>query len=154
MTTIQTSTDQTTASPSTTIRSATIQLATAQPATGGPAAPRDAGDRFFAAVRRYGAVRATTRGPRRRVAGVAAALAERWGIAPWVLRAAFLVLALAGGIGVGLYAVGWAVLPDARGRLEAEAAHRGDVSPTFVLVVALVVADLLLGHGIIGVAGW
>ena len=144
MTTIQTSTDQTTASPSTTIRSA----------TSGPAAPRDAGDRFFAAVRRYGAVRATTRGPRRRVAGVAAALAERWGIAPWVLRAAFLVLALAGGIGVGLYAVGWAVLPDARGRLEAEAAHRGDVSPTFVLVVALVVADLLLGHGIIGVAGW
>ena len=151
----------TAASPSTANQPATNQPATNQPATNQPAtsgfpagpAPRTAADRFFAAVRQYGAVRATEHGPRRRVAGVAGALAERWGIAPWVLRGAFVVLTLAGGIGLGLYGLGWALLPDARGRLEAEAAHRGDVSPTFVLVVALIVVDLLLGHGLLGFAG-
>ncbi len=48
------------------------------------------------------------------VAGVAAGIAFRLGIAPVYARAAFVVLAFAGGVGVVLYGVGWALLPDDR----------------------------------------
>lgn len=48
------------------------------------------------------------------VAGVAAGIALRLGIAPVYARAAFVVLAFAGGAGVVLYGVGWALLPDDR----------------------------------------
>ncbi len=48
------------------------------------------------------------------VAGVASGAALRLGIAPVYTRAAFVVLAFAGGIGIVLYGVGWALLPDDR----------------------------------------
>ncbi len=48
------------------------------------------------------------------VAGVASGVAYRLGIPPVYARAAFVVLAFAGGIGVVLYGVGWALLPDDR----------------------------------------
>lgn len=41
------------------------------------------------------------------LAGVAQGLANRLDIAPWVVRAAFILLAFAGGAGVALYAAGW-----------------------------------------------
>ena len=41
------------------------------------------------------------------LAGVAQGLANRYGIAPWVVRAVFILLAFAGGAGVALYAAGW-----------------------------------------------
>jgi phage shock protein PspC (stress-responsive transcriptional regulator) len=43
----------------------------------------------------------------RMLAGVAQGFANRFGIAPWVVRAAFILLAFAGGAGVALYAAGW-----------------------------------------------
>jgi phage shock protein PspC (stress-responsive transcriptional regulator) len=41
------------------------------------------------------------------LAGVAQGLANRFGITPWVVRAAFILFAFAGGAGVALYAAGW-----------------------------------------------
>lgn len=46
------------------------------------------------------------------VAGVAAGLAHRLGIAPVVVRCAFVVLTLAAGTGAMLYVLGWLLLPD------------------------------------------
>ncbi len=45
------------------------------------------------------------------LAGVAAAIAGRTGLAVGFVRLAFLVLALFGGFGVLLYAAGWTLLP-------------------------------------------
>jgi signal transduction histidine kinase len=47
----------------------------------------------------------------RAVSGVSIGLAQHFGIPTWVVRASFVILAFAGGIGVVLYAAFWAVLP-------------------------------------------
>lgn len=106
-------------------------------------------DRFFAAIRRSGIVRSHDRW----VAGVAGGLAERTGVNPLAVRAAFVVLSLFGGVGLGLYGIAWALLPDRTGRIEAQAAQRGDVSGALALAVGLVVLDLVLGNGLLGL-GW
>ncbi|HET9071470.1 MAG TPA: PspC domain-containing protein [Acidimicrobiales bacterium] len=49
------------------------------------------------------------------VGGVAAGLAERLGLDPTVVRAAFVVTALASGFGLAAYVVGWLALPVAAG---------------------------------------
>ena len=48
----------------------------------------------------------------RMVAGVAAGLAERVDIPAWVVRLAFLLMALSGGFGVVAYAAGWLLIPE------------------------------------------
>lgn len=45
------------------------------------------------------------------VAGVAAALAARWGVPRWLLRIGFLVLLPVGGLGALLYLLGWLFIP-------------------------------------------
>ncbi|MFB9375802.1 PspC domain-containing protein [Kineococcus gynurae] len=105
-------------------------------ATGAPGV-----ERFYAWLRRTGLVREDDR----IVGGVSGALARRVGVAPVAVRVAFAVLALVGGFGLALYGLAWALLPDRSGRIEAEAAHHGDVSGALVAAVVLVVADLLLG---------
>lgn len=110
---------------------------------------RTSADRFFGTVRSWGLVR----GRERWVSGVSGAIATRAGVDVRGVRVAFVLLTLFGGIGVALYGALWALLPDLTGRIEAEAAHRGDVSAPLVLAVGLVVADLLLGHGLLGL-GW
>lgn len=113
----------------------------------GPApAPASAADRFFGAVRRSG----LTRSRDRWVAGVAGGLARRLGVDPLAVRVALVVLSAFGGLGLGLYGLAWALLPDAAGRIEAQAAQRGDVSGSLALAVGLVVLDLVLGHGLLG----
>lgn len=106
-------------------------------------------DRFFGAIRRTGLVRSRDRW----VAGVSGGIAQRIGVDPVVVRVAFVVLSLFGGLGLGLYGLAWALLPDATGRIEAQAAQRGDVSPSLAIAVGLVVLDLLLGQGLLGL-GW
>ncbi|MCI2237970.1 PspC domain-containing protein [Paenibacillus sp. TRM 82003] len=109
-----------------------------------PAGPRPGPDRFFDGVRRTG----LTRGHDRWVAGVCGGVAHRLGVNPAAVRVGVVVLALLGGLGVLLYGLAWAVLPDATGRIEAQAAHRGDVSASFVAAVGLVVLDLIGGVGL------
>ncbi|PRY14036.1 PspC domain-containing protein [Kineococcus rhizosphaerae] len=112
-------------------------------------AARTAADRFFTGVRRTRLVRSRDRW----VAGVAGGLADRAGVNVNVVRVAFVVLSLFGGIGLGLYGLAWALLPDATGRIEAQAALRGDVSAPLVLAIGLVVLDLVFGNGLLGL-GW
>lgn len=113
-----------------------------------PARPT-AVDRFFASIRRSGLVRSRDRW----VAGVAGGIAQRTGVHVNAVRIGFVVLALFGGIGLGLYGLAWAFLPDVTGRIEAQAAQRGDVSAALALAVGLVVLDLVLGNGLLGL-GW
>lgn len=110
---------------------------------------QNSADRFFGAIRRSG----LTRSRDRWVAGVAGGLAQRIGVEPVVVRVAFVVLSLFGGLGLGLYGLAWALLPDQTGRIEAQAAQRGDVSGALAVAVGLVVLDLILGQGLLGL-GW
>lgn len=45
------------------------------------------------------------------LAGVAAAVAERTGIAPWAVRLGFVIATLFGGLGLFAYLVGWILIP-------------------------------------------
>ena len=75
--------------------------------------------------------------------GVCAGLARRFGVDPVLVRAAAVVLAFVGGLGLTIYVLLWLVMPDRRGDILAERAiRRGDAGPIALLVVAAV---LLVG---------
>jgi signal transduction histidine kinase len=79
------------------------------------------------------------------VAGVAVGLSEHLRLRVWVVRTVFVVLALAGGIGVVLYAALWAVLPlvpDPEG--DADAEHTRDVARLLALAAVTIGVLLLL----------
>lgn len=61
----------------------------------------------------------------RMIAGVAAGTAEQLGVSPLLVRAALLALVPAGGLGVVLYLVGWAVVLDGEHVVEGKAAPAG-----------------------------
>jgi signal transduction histidine kinase/phage shock protein PspC (stress-responsive transcriptional regulator) len=77
------------------------------------------------------------------VAGVAAGLADALGLDPNVVRCGFVVLSIASGLGVILYAAGWALLPTAPERMERTVSPRGDVVATAAFG-AVVLGGLLL----------
>ncbi|MGH9169965.1 MAG: PspC domain-containing protein [Acidimicrobiales bacterium] len=52
-------------------------------------------------------------GDDRMIAGVAAGVADYFGLEVTIVRIAFVVLALAGGIGIPAYLAGWLLMPDA-----------------------------------------
>ncbi len=60
----------------------------------------------------------------RALGGVAAGVAEHLGLPPLVIRGAFLVLALSGGVGIAMYAALWVVTPQAEGARPADASDR------------------------------
>lgn len=87
------------------------------------------------------------RSPRKRiVAGVAGGIGERLGVEPALVRIAFALLSVAALLGLVLYAVLWAVLPEDRGRMKCQppTARR---SAALVLVV-LGVLGLLRPSGL------
>ncbi len=51
---------------------------------------------------------------KRMLGGVCAGMGAYWDIDPWIVRAVFFVLAMAGGLGVLTYIILWIVLPEAR----------------------------------------
>ncbi len=81
------------------------------------------------------------------VAGVGAGTAARLGVGPAFVRAAFVTLALAGGIGVVLYAVGWLGAPDENEFGEMIVADRPASNRQKVGLAAIYVALLLLLQG-------
>lgn len=87
------------------------------------------------------------------VAGVAAGLAENLRVPLWLVRVAFVLLALSGGIGIVLYVAFWAVLPlDAEGE-DAPAARSSDTARLLALGAIVVGLGLLLtalGLGVLG----
>src|SRR2546427_2150856 len=90
-------------------------------------------------VDRLGLTRSTTD---RVIAGVAGGIAERLGVDPVVVRLAFVVLALAGGVGAVLYLVIWLIAPE-RAPQPAPAADRGTL-PVRILAIVLVALGSLL----------
>ncbi|MEO3936171.1 PspC domain-containing protein [Dermatophilaceae bacterium Soc4.6] len=84
--------------------------------------------------------------------GVAGGLAVRFGVDPVLVRAGFVLLAIFGGLGVPLYALAWALLPDAQGSILAERAVRQRDKRSVGLLV--LVAALVLGNLDGGRAWW
>ncbi len=77
------------------------------------------------------------------VAGVAAGLANALGLDPNVVRCGFVVLAIASGLGVILYGVGWALIPVAPAGRERPESQGGDAIGTTAFG-AVVLGGLLL----------
>lgn len=79
---------------------------------------------FFASVRRLGIWRTQDRW----AGGVAAGIAHRFGLDPLLVRGLFVVVTLFGGLGLVVYGLAWALLPEASdGRIHLEQAVRGHV---------------------------
>ncbi|MGN7250653.1 MULTISPECIES: PspC domain-containing protein [unclassified Arthrobacter] len=92
------------------------------PAYGSPGYGRAAQPvNFFDWIRSHG----VHRGRDRWIGGVSSGIAERMGIDPLIVRGIFIVLTLFAGIGVLLYGLGWALLPEPDGRIHTQEAGAG-----------------------------
>ena len=86
------------------------------------------------------------------VGGVASGIAQRLGVDPLIVRGIFIVLAIFAGVGVLLYGLAWALLPEPDGRIHVQeaAAGRWSGGMTGALITTLIG---LPGLGS-GVWGW
>ncbi|ADG75433.1 phage shock protein C, PspC [Cellulomonas flavigena DSM 20109] len=110
------------------------------PGTTPPPAPNG----FWAGVRRTGLYRSDERW----VGGVAGGLAARIGVDPLIVRGVLAVSFLLGGLGLLLYGVAWALLPDARdNRILLERLGAGDADGALLGSLAFVVVGLARGDG-------
>ncbi|MBO0920616.1 PspC domain-containing protein [Cellulomonas sp. zg-ZUI222] len=99
---------------------------------------------FWAGVRRTG----LRRSDERWLGGVAGGLAERVGVDPLVVRGLFAVTFLVGGLGLVLYGVAWALLPDDRDdRILLERMGAGDADGALLGALAFVVVGFARGDG-------
>ncbi|WP_457963159.1 PspC domain-containing protein [Arthrobacter sp. D1-29] len=76
---------------------------------------------FFTWIRSHG----IQRGRDRWIGGVSSGIAYRMGIDPLIVRGIFIVLTLFAGIGVLLYGLAWAFLPEPDGRIHVQEAGAG-----------------------------
>ena len=106
--------------------------------SGSPAAPGGGSNGFFAAIRST----AIVRGSDRWLAGVCGGIALRAGLNPTSVRVLTIVVGILGGPVLFAYAVGWALLPDATGRIHAEQAVRGVFDPAMIGIIALVAISI------------
>ena len=91
-------------------------------------------DRFFDALRGIDVRRRTDDTWFR---GVCSGLADRLGVDPVIVRAGFVLLALLGGVGITIYLVAWALIPNDRDEIVAQRALRdGDGASIVVIVLA------------------
>lgn len=126
----------------------------ADPATGPVAGPAPAApgqqpypeSGFFASIRRG----LFPRSEQRWVGGVAGGLAERIGWDPLLVRGLLIISFFLGGLGLILYGVGWALLPERDGRIHLQEAIRGN----FDVAMLGAVAVLLMGFAWGGPLGW
>ena len=121
------------------------------PPQGAPAAGQSFLDDSFGRLRTSGFVRDSDA---RWFGGVCSGLARRLGVDPTLIRAAAIVLAFVGGVGLTLYVLLWLLMPDRRGEILAERGIRhGDVGA----IALLGLAGLLVLGGIASVGsgdGW
>lgn len=102
---------------------------------------------FFTWVRSHG----IRRGSDRWVGGVSSGVADRLGVDPLIIRGVFIVLTLFAGIGVLLYGLAWALLPEPDGRIHVQEAGAGRWSTGMTgSLVATVVGLTGLGGGFWG----
>ncbi len=105
---------------------------------GGPPRPHGS-DSFFDSLRRAGVVRANDRW----IGGVAAGLARRLGVDPLLVRGAFVVLTLFGGLTLVVYGLAWALLPEeSDGRIHLQEAIRGRFDAALAGAAAFVVVGI------------
>ncbi|MCB7136687.1 PspC domain-containing protein [Cellulosimicrobium marinum] len=116
------------------------------PGTTSDDTPRDPGrppgggtDGFFDAVRRAGVSRSDDRW----VGGVAAGVAERFGVDPLLVRGILFVTFFLSGAGLVLYGVAWALLPErSDGRIHLQEAFRGTFDVALLGAVPMVLVGL------------
>ncbi len=99
-------------------------------------ASRQGLDGLFAWLRATGLQR---RGDDKWVGGVCGAVARRLNVDPVLVRGAFLLFIILGGVGVLVYLVGWAMLPNDQDEILAEKAIHGD-GWGIILLVAIAVS--------------
>ncbi len=83
-----------------------------------------------------------TRTSDRWIGGVAGGIAYRTGLDVALVRGIVVVLAIFGGIGVLLYGLAWALLPEPDGRIHVESAGRGNWTSGMTGALLLVIAGL------------
>ncbi|MCT9624567.1 PspC domain-containing protein [Pseudarthrobacter equi] len=96
----------------------TGQAYTGRPGTA-PTGPGDAD--FFSWIRGHG----IQRGRDRWIGGVSSGIAQKLGVDPLIIRGVFIVLTLFAGIGVLVYGLAWALLPEPDGRIHVQEAAAG-----------------------------
>lgn len=102
-----------------------------------PAAPGESA--FFGSVRRSGLVRSDERW----IGGVAGGIALRLGVDPLLVRGVLGASVLLGGLGMVLYGIGWALLPEQKdGRIHLEETIRGRFDAALLGAVALLIVGL------------
>lgn len=105
----------------------------------GPTGDRGPGASFFDSVRRAGLVRTDERW----VGGVAGGVALRLGVDPLLVRGVVVVLTFFGGLGLLLYGLGWALLPEqSDGRIHTQQALAGQVDAGLAGALAMVIIGL------------
>lgn len=103
-------------------------------------------DRFFGWIRSLDLRRDTDE---KWLAGVCSGIATRLGVDPIVIRAVLVLLVVLGGVGITVYLIAWAFLPNNRGEIVAERALRdGDVLGIILLVI--IGLSLIGGTGLAG----
>lgn len=90
------------------------------------------------------------------ISGVCAGVARRFGVDPLLIRAAVVVLAFVGGLGIAAYLLAWLFLPDPTGRILAQRPSGGDVVVVVLLggLALLVLVGGALGDNPFGVLWW
>ncbi|TAP45337.1 PspC domain-containing protein [Arthrobacter sp. S39] len=102
---------------------------------------------FFPWIRSHG----IQRGRDRWIGGVSSGIAHRMGIDPLIVRGIFIVLTLFAGIGVLLYGLAWAFLPEPDGRIHVQEAGAGRWSTGMTGALVTTVVGLTgLGGGFWG----
>lgn len=102
-------------------------------------------DGLFDAMRRIGIVRT----PNRWIGGVAGGVAQRFGIDPLLVRALFGISVLFGGLGLIVYGLGWALLPEQiDGRIHLQETLRGRFDGALLGAIALFIIGLSTGGGL------
>ncbi len=96
-------------------------------------------ERFFDSLRAAGLYR--RRDPRW-IGGVCSGLATRLGVDPVLIRIAAVFLGLFFGVGVTMYLVAWALLPDDGGTIHAERAWKERHTPSIILSVITLISVL------------
>ncbi len=120
--------------------------------TAGPPTPEVPAEHgFFSSIRRADMARPAERW----VGGVSGAVARRLGIDPLVVRALFVASVFFAGIGLVLYGIGWALLPEeSDGRIHAQELGRGNTDVALLGAAGFVLAGLVAGDGRWTLAGW
>ncbi|CAN7473953.1 PspC domain-containing protein [Arthrobacter sp. LjRoot14] len=102
---------------------------------------------FFNWVRSHG----IQRGRDRWIGGVASGIAHRLGVDPLIVRGVFIVLSIFAGIGVLLYGIAWALLPEPDGRIHVQEAGAGRWSTGMTgALITTVIGFPSLGSGFWG----